>query len=314
MGFKKKGKKKKKTHFCGVSDTGCVGKDSMAMVAVRRRSAKELLEFAKAISRRANLGAQIGKFEIERPILPTTRRFTHSWGSSNFSKSGVGLPPRNSRGLASITSAEPPLPWYGRYIGYSILLTGSAILTYYYYPHPGRGPRATHRQSPPPDEHTISNWSGTHEATTRVYAQPESLAELEELVKLANEKKQRIRPVGSGLSPNGIGLSDEGMVNLALMDRVLSVDEESKRVRVQAGARVAEVVEALRPHGLTLQNYASIREQQIGGFIQVKFLSNKPAWIFIAYDYFLWWILNILWVSDGEKEGDDFGVVDFELV
>lgn len=50
--------------------------------------------------------------------------------------------------------------------------------------------------------------------------------------------------------------------------QVLDVDTASGRVRVQAGARVQDVVEALRPHGLTLQNYASIREQQIGGFTQ----------------------------------------------
>lgn len=30
-----------------------------------------------------------------------------------------------------------------------------------------------------------------------------------------------------------------------------------------------QVVEALRPHGLTLQNFASIREQTMGGFTQV---------------------------------------------
>lgn len=97
-------------------------------------------------------------------------------------------------------------------------------------------------------------------------------------MKLANEKRQRIRAVGSGLSPNGIGLSDEGMINLALMDKILSVDQETKTVRVQAGARVAEVVEALRPHGLTLQNYASIREQQIGGFIQVIIPRLYHSW------------------------------------
>jgi L-galactono-1,4-lactone dehydrogenase len=39
---------------------------------------------------------------------------------------------------------------------------------------------------------------------------------------------------------------------------------------VQAGATVQEVVEALRPYGLTLQNFASVREQQIGGFMQVS--------------------------------------------
>ena len=31
------------------------------------------------------------------------------------------------------------------------------------------------------------------------------------------------------------------------------------------------MVAALRPHNLTLQNYASIAEQQVGGFIQVPF-------------------------------------------
>lgn len=42
------------------------------------------------------------------------------------------------------------------------------------------------------------------------------------------------------------------------------------QVRVQAGCRVQQVADALKPHGLTLQNYASIREQQIGGFTQVR--------------------------------------------
>lgn len=41
------------------------------------------------------------------------------------------------------------------------------------------------------------------------------------------------------------------------------------QVRVQAGARVQAVADELRKHGLTLQNYASIREQTIGGFTQV---------------------------------------------
>lgn len=60
------------------------------------------------------------------------------------------------------------------------------------------------------------------------------------------------------------------MVTLANLDQVVHVDPLSQRVRVQAGARVEQVVEALRPHNLTLQNYASVREQQIGGFIQVR--------------------------------------------
>lgn len=84
-----------------------------------------------------------------------------------------------------------------------------------------------------------------------------------------NEKKARIRPVGSGLSPNGIGLARSGMVNLALMDKVLEVDKEKRRVRVEAGIRVQELVDGIKEYGLTLQNFASIREQQIGGIVQV---------------------------------------------
>lgn len=86
-----------------------------------------------------------------------------------------------------------------------------------------------------------------------------------------NEKKARIRPVGSGLSPNGIGLARSGMVNLALMDKVLEVDNEKRRVRVEAGIRVQELVDGIKEYGLTLQNFASIREQQIGGIVQVFF-------------------------------------------
>nr|7SML_A Chain A, L-GALACTONO-1,4-LACTONE DEHYDROGENASE [Myrciaria dubia] len=121
----------------------------------------------------------------------------------------------------------------------------------------------------PEDLHTVSNWSGTHEVQTRVFHQPESLAQLEEVVREANAKKARIRPVGSGLSPNGIGLSRAGMVNLALMDRVLEVDKERRTVRVEAGIRVQQLVDGIKEHGLTLQNFASIREQQIGGIVQV---------------------------------------------
>ncbi|CAI5476928.1 unnamed protein product [Closterium sp. Yama58-4] len=115
----------------------------------------------------------------------------------------------------------------------------------------------------------VSNWSGTHEVRAAVVYRPESMQDLERIVQSAHKEGRTIRPVGSAISPNGIALSAHGMVNLALMDRVLHVDKATGRVRVQAGARVEQVVEALRPYGLTLQNYASVREQQIGGFIQV---------------------------------------------
>ncbi|MCD7471088.1 hypothetical protein HAX54_011372 [Datura stramonium] len=160
-----------------------------------------------------------------------------------------------------------------KYIGYTLLLLGCGVATYYSFPFPenAKDKKAQlFRYAPLPDDlHTVSNWSGTHEVRTRTFLQPESIEELEGIVKEANAKKNKIRPVGSGLSPNGIGLTRAGMVNLALMDKVLSVDTENKRVTVQAGIRVQQLVDAIKEYGITLQNFASIREQQIGGIVQV---------------------------------------------
>ena len=114
----------------------------------------------------------------------------------------------------------------------------------------------------------IVNWSATHAARPQRYVEPATLAELEAAVAAAHASGQRLRPVGAAISPNGLGLSDEGMLSLSQLDEVLWVDREARLVRVQAGARVQQVVEALRPHGLTLENYASIKWQMIGGYTQ----------------------------------------------
>lgn len=41
---------------------------------------------------------------------------------------------------------------------------------------------------------------------------------------------QKLRVVGSALSPNGLGLSEEGMLSMALLDKVISVDAEKMQV------------------------------------------------------------------------------------
>ena len=47
------------------------------------------------------------------------------------------------------------------------------------------------------------------------------------------------------------------------------MDVDRKLVTVGAGATVSKVLQELRKHGLTLQNFSSIQEQQIGGWTQV---------------------------------------------
>jgi len=116
----------------------------------------------------------------------------------------------------------------------------------------------------------VTNWSGTHSVEVDRVEEPESQADVEAAVRRAHAAGTSLRPAGSCLSPNGLSFQSKGMITMGLMDKVIKIDAERRQVTVQAGATVQAVADALRPHGLTLQNFASIREQQIGGFIQVS--------------------------------------------
>jgi L-galactono-1,4-lactone dehydrogenase len=118
---------------------------------------------------------------------------------------------------------------------------------------------------------TILNWSGTHavDVSNDRYWEPESVQDVERIVKYCHELGQPVRPLGSALSPNGIAFHPGGMISMENLDQILSVDTEQRTVTVQAGARVSQVVDALRKYHLTLPNLASIAEQQMGGFVQV---------------------------------------------
>ena len=47
--------------------------------------------------------------------------------------------------------------------------------------------------------------------------------------------------MGSGLSPNGLPFSEEGVVSLALLDKVKYLDLQRGQVTVEAGARIQPV-------------------------------------------------------------------------
>ncbi|KAL0583069.1 hypothetical protein ABG067_007036 [Albugo candida] len=130
-------------------------------------------------------------------------------------------------------------------------------------------------------EHFLSNWSCTHECQPRALYEPENVAELKSILQIHHAQGKKIRCVGAGISPNGIGFSSkvkypkedvtlyhEDMVSVASLDKVLNVDTSNNCVTVETGIKVDCLLEHLRSHGLTLKNVASIRDQQIGGLLQ----------------------------------------------
>eukprot|EP00934_Nitzschia_sp_Nitz4_P003516 Nitzschia sp. Nitz4//scaffold1_size375055//224507//226296//NITZ4_000291-RA/size375055-snap-gene-0.207-mRNA-1//1//CDS//3329541090//3506//frame0 len=125
----------------------------------------------------------------------------------------------------------------------------------------------------PVDEETtdVINWSGTHQITVanKKFWEPETVGDVERIVAECHRTGQPIRPIGSSLSPNGVAFQEEGMIQMANLDRIVKVDTSNRTVTVEAGITVQRTLDALRPHGLTLPNLASIAEQQMGGFTQV---------------------------------------------
>lgn len=115
----------------------------------------------------------------------------------------------------------------------------------------------------------LFNWSATQSCLPKRVLRPEDQEEVAAaLEKHATDGKKKLRIMGSGLSPNGLAFSDETLLTLENMRRVISVDQKKLQVTVQAGILVGELLEELAEHGLTLQNLASINSQQIGGFTQ----------------------------------------------
>uniref|UniRef100_A0AAV1UJ63 FAD-binding PCMH-type domain-containing protein n=1 Tax=Peronospora matthiolae TaxID=2874970 RepID=A0AAV1UJ63_9STRA len=126
-------------------------------------------------------------------------------------------------------------------------------------------------------EHEFVNWSATHKCRPKQFHVPETVEEVEELLKRYHDKKQKLRCMGAGVSPNGLGFSDnvasreaihEDLMTLALLDKILDVDKEKNQVTVETGMIVGNLLDKLRQHDLTMQNVASIRDQQVGGICQ----------------------------------------------
>ena len=91
------------------------------------------------------------------------------------------------------------------------------------------------------------------------YFEPESVEEVEKIVKDCQARGQTVRPLGSSLSPNGVALNKDGMMSMANLDKVLEIDKEKKTITVQAGIPVREVRKFISSKGWLLLQLLSFR-------------------------------------------------------
>lgn len=111
------------------------------------------------------------------------------------------------------------------------------------------------------------NWSETYSCHPRQFFQPTSISEIISILKRAEIEKSKVKVVGAGHSPSRITLTNDYMINLDKMNRIISIDSKEKLVKVEAGIRITELNEILSKNGLALSVLGSISEQSVAGAI-----------------------------------------------
>lgn len=113
----------------------------------------------------------------------------------------------------------------------------------------------------------IRNWDGTLSWKPDAIHHPKDEEQIAELIRQASKDRKRVKAVGEALSWSDIIDVPEIAIRFDKMDKVLEVDSNNRRIRVQAGARLKYVNEVLAKHGLAFDNFGSIVMQTAAGYI-----------------------------------------------
>lgn len=103
-----------------------------------------------------------------------------------------------------------------------------------------------------------TNCIGNQVCNPSYYFEPKDIKELQILIHKATSEGHKIRVVGGGYSLSDLVCTNGYLLNLRRFNHILSVDQKSALVHVEAGITLQELNEKLAEHGLALSNQAAI--------------------------------------------------------
>ncbi len=109
-----------------------------------------------------------------------------------------------------------------------------------------------------------SNWAGNQTCQPRKIFYPKTKEELIAIVQDAAKNKYRIHAYGSFHSWSDIVCADY-LINTDTLNKILSVDKEKMRVRVEAGIKLEDLNKKLAHMNLALENVPDMTAQSIAG-------------------------------------------------
>lgn len=148
------------------------------------------------------------------------------------------------------------------------------------------------------------NWSRELTCAPTRVVRPNSTSGVATAVRAAGAEGRRLRPVGSGHSFTPLAVTDEVMLDLSACDRILHVDHDRRRVRVQAGIRLRALAEGLAAHGLAMENLGDIDRQTLAGATATGTHGTGPTFGNLSTQ------IRALQLVDGRGEVHELGPAD----
>ncbi|XP_067844613.1 L-gulonolactone oxidase-like isoform X1 [Heptranchias perlo] len=113
----------------------------------------------------------------------------------------------------------------------------------------------------------FQNWASTYSCHPELYFEPTSVEEVRQILELAKQRSKRVKIVGCGHSPSDIACTDDYLIRLNKLNKLLQVDKKQQRVTVEAGMLLSHLNEELASLGLALSNIGAVSDLTVGGVI-----------------------------------------------
>ncbi|WOE41069.1 D-arabinono-1,4-lactone oxidase [Acinetobacter chinensis] len=110
---------------------------------------------------------------------------------------------------------------------------------------------------------TWSNWSGYQQASPQQILKPQSLSELQDIVR----QSDKIRVVGAGHSFTPLVCTDATLLSLDHLSGVVSADEQNSIAEVWSGTRLFNLDQYLQPINQSLMQQGDIDQQSLAGAV-----------------------------------------------
>ncbi len=107
----------------------------------------------------------------------------------------------------------------------------------------------------------LTNWAGNHEYTASRLHGPQSIEEIQQIVRDARS----LRVLGSRHSFNDIADTPGDLLSLSRMPRTVEIEPAAERVTVDGGIRYGELCQSLEAAGFALHNLASLPHISVAG-------------------------------------------------